>query len=43
MKEIVFEKALRESKAYKLLLGDIRAGLGHAYTVVSSDDETNIN
>lgn len=39
MKEIAFEKALRESKAYKLLLGDIRSGLGHAYAVVSSDDE----
>lgn len=39
MKEILFEKALKDSKAYKLLLGDIRSGLGHAYTVVSSDDE----
>lgn len=39
MKDVLFEKALKESKAYKLFLGDVRAGLGHAYTVVSPDDE----
>jgi len=37
--EITFENALRSSKAFSLVLGDLKCGLGHAYMIVSPDDE----
>lgn len=39
MSEITFEKALRDSRAYNLIHNDFSSGLGHAYMVVSPDDE----
>ncbi len=36
---ILFEKALRASKAFQLMQSDLKSGLGHAYMVVSSDDD----
>ena len=39
MSEPLFTNALKASKAYQLLEGDFRQGLGHAYMLVSSDDE----
>ena len=40
MSALVFEDTLKGSRAYQLLQGDFRQGLGHAYMLVSSDDET---
>jgi len=37
--EITFEKVLRASRAYGLIHNDFSSGLGHAYMVVSPDDE----
>lgn len=39
MSDITFEKALRASRAYGLIRNDFSSGLGHAYMVVSPDDE----
>ena len=39
MNEITFEKSLRTSKAFSLISSDLKTGLGHAYMVVSPDDE----
>lgn len=39
MSEIVFENTLRKSRAFDLVSKDMRLGLGHAYLVVSPDDE----
>ena len=39
MSEITFEKVLRASRAYGLMHNDFSSGLGHAYMVVSPDDE----
>lgn len=39
MNEITFEKSLRASKAFSLISSDLKTGLGHAYMVVSPDDE----
>ncbi len=39
MSEITFEKVLRASRAYGLIHNDFSSGLGHAYMVVSPDDE----
>lgn len=39
MSDITFEKALRSSRAYGLIRNDFSSGLGHAYMVVSPDDE----
>lgn len=39
MSGIAFEDALKASRAYSLIRGDFRLGLGHAYMVVSADDE----
>lgn len=40
MKTPAFENTLRQSRAYGLLRKDIQAGLGHAYMIISPDDET---
>ena len=40
MSALIFEDTLKGSRAYQLLQGDFRQGLGHAYMLVSSDDET---
>ncbi len=39
MSELQFEKSLRGSRAYEIMLADIRKGLGHAYRIVSADDD----
>ena len=39
MSELFFTNTLKSSRAYQLLEGDFRHGLGHAYMIVSSDDE----
>lgn len=39
MKSILFENALKNSNAYTLLKKDIFSNIGHAYMVVSPDDE----
>ncbi|HKL93997.1 MAG TPA: hypothetical protein VJZ69_01785 [Clostridia bacterium] len=39
MKQILFENALRESRAYQILQNDLKVGLSHAYMFVSPDDE----
>lgn len=39
MSSLTFENALRSSRAYSLIRGDLVAGLGHAYMVVSADDD----
>ena len=39
MSEPLFTNTLKGSRAYQLLEGDFRQGLGHAYMLVSSDDE----
>ncbi len=36
---ILFEKALKASKAFGLIQNDFSSGLGHAYMVVSGDDK----
>lgn len=36
----VFENTLRASRAFDVIVKDMRLGLGHAYMVVSPDDET---
>ncbi len=37
--EIIFENALSESKAFEIVKNDLVSGLGHAYMIVSPDDE----
>lgn len=39
MSSITFEKALRASHAYNLIKNDFNTTLGHAYMIVSSDEE----
>ncbi len=39
MREILFDKALRESNAYHAFLKSLESGIGHAYAIISSDDE----
>lgn len=39
MSEMLFTDTLKSSRAYELLQGDFRHELGHAYMLVSSDDE----
>lgn len=39
MNDITFEKSLRASKAFSLVESDLKVGLGHAYMVISPDDE----
>ena len=39
MNDVTFEKALRASRAYGLIRNDFSSGLGHAYMVVSPDDD----
>lgn len=39
MKEVVFENLLKTSHAYALLKNDFSLGLGHAYMLVSADDD----
>lgn len=39
MSDITFENALRSSHAYDLIRNDFDGELGHAYMIVSSDDE----
>ena len=39
MSEVMFEDALKGSRAFNLISNDFRLGLGHAYMVVSNDDE----
>lgn len=39
MSELLFEKSLRASRAYELMLADIKKGLGHAYRIISADDD----
>lgn len=39
MNQLHFTNTLKGSKAYELLGGDFQNGLGHAYMLVSSDDE----
>lgn len=40
MSELVFEDTLKNSRAYHLLSNDFRLDLGHAYMLVSPDDDT---
>ena len=40
MSELVFEDTLKNSRAYHLLSNDFRLELGHAYMLVSPDDDT---
>lgn len=37
---LTFESALRSSHAFSLIKSDIKNGLGHAYMIVSADEET---
>lgn len=39
MSELLFEKLLRSSRAYELMLADIKKGIGHAYRIVCADDD----
>ncbi len=39
MNVLTFEKALKGSRAYGLLMSDLKTGLGHAYIVASGDDD----
>lgn len=39
MSGLVFEKALRGSRAYSLLQNDLKSGLSHAYIIASGDDD----
>lgn len=39
MSELLFEKSLRGSRAYELMLSDVKNGLGHAYRVICDDDD----
>lgn len=39
MSALIFEDALRASRAYNLIYGDLKLGLGHAYLIVSPDDD----
>lgn len=39
MSDLTFENALRSSRAYSLIRNDLKSGLGHAYMVVSQDDD----
>lgn len=39
MSELPFENALRQSRAYKFMLADIKKGIGHAYRVICADDD----
>ena len=40
MKETTFENTLRLTRAYDLIRKDLHHGLGHAYMVISPDDDT---
>lgn len=40
MSEIVFEDTLKNSRAYNLLRNDFRLDIGHAYMLVSADEDT---
>lgn len=39
MNELVFEKALKGSRAYSLIQSDLKSGLSHAYIIASGDDD----
>ncbi len=39
MSELLFENILKSSRAYELMLADIKKGLGHAYRIVCADDD----
>lgn len=39
MNSLVFENALRTSRAYDLILNDLKLRLGHAYLIASGDDD----
>lgn len=39
MSGLVFEKALKASRAYSLIQNDIKSGLSHAYIISSDDDD----
>ena len=39
MSGLVFEKALKASRAYSLIQNDIKSGLSHAYIISSGDDD----
>ncbi len=39
MSALTFENALKGSTAYKFFLSDLRSGLGHAYAVMTGDDD----
>ena len=39
MSDLLFEDLLRKSRAFETMLSDIKRGLGHAYMIVSADDD----
>lgn len=39
MSSLVFENALRNSRAYSLIQNDLKSGLSHAYIIASGDDD----
>lgn len=39
MSALAFESALKGTQAYKFILSDLKVGLGHAYAIISSDDD----
>lgn len=39
MSVLTFENALKKSRAYNLIMSDLKSGLGHAYIVASGDDD----
>lgn len=39
MSELPFEKSLRASRAYEIMLADIKKCIGHAYRLISADDD----
>ncbi len=39
MSELAFEKSLKASRAFEIMLADIKKGLGHAYRIVCADSD----
>lgn len=39
MSGLMFDTVLKQSKAFRFILSDLKIGLGHAYSVISGDDD----
>ena len=39
MSELLFENILKTSRAYEMMLADVKKGLGHAYRIICADDD----